>query len=262
MPKDKQMINNKFFKEWSSNMAYVLGFVVADGCVMKRKDRKDSFIFNITTKDREHLENIQKAMCSKYQIGLKSGGGSRERNISFVQITNKEICLDLINLGVIPRKTYNLGEIKIPDEYFADFARGFFDGDGTVYIYNVNNTPQIKVGFVCASAQFINHFNKQLCKFLGVKEKSVHLIKAHGIKANSYSIDFYISDCEKFYNFIYGNNPELYLERKLKVFEDWQNIKRRHYIKKDYPSKIGWHLNENLIRDGFPVYFPIYAANP
>jgi len=42
----------------------------------------------------------------------------------------------LINLGVIPRKTYNLGEIKIPDEYFADFARGFFDGDGTVYIYN------------------------------------------------------------------------------------------------------------------------------
>jgi len=136
MPKDKQMINNKFFKEWSSNMAYVLGFVVADGCVMKRKDRKDSFIFNITTKDREHLENIQKAMCSKYQIGLKSGGGSRERNISFVQITNKEICLDLINLGVIPRKTYNLGEIKIPDEYFADFARGFFDGDGTVYIYN------------------------------------------------------------------------------------------------------------------------------
>lgn len=81
MPKDKQMINNKFFKEWPSNMAYVLGFVVADGCVMKRKDRKDSFIFNITTKDREHLENIQKAMCSKYQIGLKSGGGSREREI-------------------------------------------------------------------------------------------------------------------------------------------------------------------------------------
>ena len=240
------MINDNFFESWSSNMAYVLGFVVADGCVMQRKGRKSSFMFNITTKDKGHLVNIQKVMCSKYKIGMKAGEGSIEKNVSFVQITNKKICLDLIDLGVVPRKTYGLGEINVPNEYSADFVRGFFDGDGSVYIYNVNDTSQIKVGFVCASVQFLDHFNKQLCKSLGVKEKSVHLTKAYGVRVARYSIDFYISDCEKLYNFMYGNNPELYLERKRKVFEEWQNIKRRHYIKQDYPSKIGWHLNKNL----------------
>lgn len=163
-----------------------------------------------------------------------------------MQISNKEICLDLISRGIIPRKTWILKSIDTPDKFFADFTRGFFDGDGTVYIYNVNGTPQIKVGFVCASLEFITDFNQKLCRSLGIKEKSIHCIPAKENKISRYSTDFYIGDCQKIYDFMYGNNPELYLERKLKVFNDWQNTKRRHYIKKDYPSKIGWHLNNNL----------------
>jgi len=241
-------------------MAYILGFVTADGCVTKRKNRKDSYVFNITTKDKEHLANIRKVIGSQHKIGLKRGGGLKEKNISTIQISNKTICLDLINLGIVPRKTYNLGEIKVSDEYFADFVRGFFDGDGSAYIYKVNNTPQIKVGFVCASMQFIDYFNKQLCRLLGVETKSIHIVPAYGKRVDRYSIDFYINDCEKLYNFMYGSNPELYLERKRKIFEEWQSIKRRHYIKKDYPSKIGWHLNDKLIlREDSPIYIADFA---
>jgi intein-encoded DNA endonuclease-like protein len=246
MLKDKQMINSKFFKEWSSNMAYILGFIVADGCVMKRKGRGDSFILNITTKDKKHLLKIQKAMRSNYQIGLKSRGGSSEKLYSFVQISNKEICLDLISLGVVPRKTYNLKTMDIPDEFFSDFTRGFLDGDGTVYIYKVNGTPQIKGGFVSPSLSFITEFNKQLCEAIDISCKAVHKFHSKNKNLPLYTICFYVDDCEKLTNFIYRNNSVLYLPRKRKIFEKWKSIKRRDYIKQNYPSKIGWQLNRTL----------------
>jgi len=243
----KQKVNTKFFQQWSPNMAYILGFIVADGSVWKRKNRKDSYVMNITSKDREHLEEMQKAMSSQYKLGLKSSGSSGEKKYSYIQISNKEICKDLINLGVVPRKTYNLNPIRVPNEYFSDFVRGFFDGDGSVYTYKVNKTQQVKVGFVSSSLSFITGFNQQLCKSLNIPTKSVHQkIDKHGIRMISYDICFYIDDCEKLAEFMYGNNPTLYLPRKRKVFEKWKLIKRRHYIKHKYPSKVGWQLNKNL----------------
>ena len=61
-----------------------------------------------------------------------------------------------------------------------------------------------------------------------------------------YSICFYIDDCEKLAGFMYRNNPTLCLFRKRQVFEKWKLIKRRHYIKQNYSSKIGWPLNQKV----------------
>lgn len=217
-------------------MSYVLGYFVADGCICVDKRRKNRpFTFNITSIDKDHLDKIKDALESEHKISKKPGmkGGFAYQ----IQIRNQVIARDLMDLGIMPRKTFNLGEIKVPDEYFADFVRGFFDGDGSVYVYNVNNVPQVKVGFVCASLSFITGFNQHLCRLLNITPKAIH--ETLNKKSNQflYSTCLYISDCEKIYNFMYGNNPELFLERKRKVFEEWQNIKRRHYIKKDYPSK-------------------------
>lgn len=241
-------------------MSYVLGYFVADGCICVDKTRKNRpFTFNITSVDKEHLDKIKNVLGSEHKISKKPG--MKGMFAYQIQFRNQILTKDLMNLGIMPRKTYNLSEVKVPDDYFADFVRGFFDGDGSVYIYNVNNTPQIKVGFVAASLSFITDFNEHLCRLLDITSKAIHKTLDKRRSQALYSTSLYISDCEKLYNFMYGNDPELYLERKLKVFDDWQNIKRRHYIKKDYPSKIGWHLNENLIRDGFPVYFPIYVTD-
>ena len=141
-------------------MSYILGFIVADGCILKRKNRKNSYIFNITNKEKQHLEKIKKAMSAAAPLGLKRSGYTKKKDCYFIQICNKEICKDLINLGILPRKTYNLKPIKVPDKYFPDFVRGFFDGDGTVYIYKVNNTPQIKVDFISTSYHFKGRFYK------------------------------------------------------------------------------------------------------
>lgn len=186
-------------------------------------------------------------MNAQQKIHSKSNGRAGLKNYYFIQIGHQEICKDLLGLGIQPRKTYNLNPIKVPERYFSDFVRGFFDGDGSVYIYNVNGTPQIKVGFVSSSFPFIDKFNQQLCGVLGIPHKAIH--KFHSKKKNlpQYNICFYIDDCEKLMKLIYGNNPSLYLSRKRQIFEKWKPIKRRHYIKQNYPSKVGWYLNQKVL---------------
>lgn len=245
-------INKKFFSSWNSNMSYVLGFVVADGCIgikrIRKKDGVKNYYFNITSKDGFHLENIKKVMNGLQKIYSKRSGYTNKKNYYFIQIGHQEICRDLLRLGIYPRKTYNLDPIKVPDKYFPDFVRGFFDGDGTVYILKVNGTPQIKAEFKNPSFDFINDLNQRLCKNLNIPRKTIHqeVPKRAWGKMVLYYICFYIDDCEKLNQFMYRNNPKLYLSRKRQVFEKWKLINRRHYIKQNYPSKIGWHLKAKL----------------
>jgi intein-encoded DNA endonuclease-like protein len=228
---DKQSkINQNFFKIWLPEMAYILGFIVADGCIIKRKDRKDSYILNITSKDIEILEKIKTAIQSEYQIGKKYN--SLGLPYGQIQICNNTICKDLIRLGINPQKTYNIKPLNIPQKHFPDFVRGFFDGDGTVYIYNVNKTPQIKSGFVCASLDFLDDFNKKLCKSLSIKSKNIYKTVALNNRVPQYSIRFCVNDSKKLEEFMYQNNPPLYLNRKKQIFNKWKTISRRHYIKK------------------------------
>jgi len=244
--KSKIKINQDFFKTWSSDMAYVLGFVVADGCVCKRKDRINSYIFDITSKDKSILIKIKKVLRSDHTIGIKYNSLKMPYNHLF--ICNKVICEDLIKLGINPRKTYNLEPIKVPEKYFPDYVRGFFDGDGSVYIQKVNGTLQIKSSFVGASLPFIKVFNKRLCGLLVIPEKSIHMqTDRTGKRVAQYNIHFYIDDSEKLAKFMYGNNSTLYLDRKKKIFGRWKSIKRRRYIKQNYPSKIGWRLNQKAV---------------
>ena len=41
----------------------------------------------------------------------------------------------MIAIGLTPRKSFIIGALKIPDEYFSDFVRGCIDCDGTVLVY-------------------------------------------------------------------------------------------------------------------------------
>ncbi len=241
----KRHIDKDFFKTWTEEMSYILGYIVADGCIYKRKDRKNSYVLNITSKDRDHLRRINESLHSDYPISIKYN--SQRMPYSQIQISNLEICKDLMNLGILPRKTIHLEPINVRSKYFPDFVRGFFDGDGSVYIYKVNYVSQIKASFVCASYSFLSHFNTNLCEGLDILPKSIHQeLPKKSRSLVKYRIDFYISDCEKLAKYLYKNDPTLYLSRKRRIFESWESKPRRHYVKKNYPSKIGWHLNKQI----------------
>lgn len=230
-------------------MSYVLGVITADGSLSIKRIRKDGskqYSLDITNKKISLLRKIRKIMQSQQKIGLKYNGRNKEEKYYRIQIGHQEICKDLLNLGIKPRKTYEPFIIKVPQKYFPDFVRGFFDGDGTVYIYEVNGTPQIKASFRNTSLPFITRFNRQLCASLNIPVKAIH--KEINKKGNipEYAIYFYIDDCEKLSKFMYGNESPVYLPCKRRIFKKWKSIQRRQYIKRNYPPKIGWLLSQKI----------------
>ncbi len=208
-------------------MAYILGYIVADGCIISTRNNT-SDILNITSKDYSHLNKIKKVLYPSSTISRKknSSGGFGFQ----IQIRNSTLCGDLRKLGITPRKTYTLNYFRVPQKMFSHFARGFFDGDGTVYIYMVNGTPQIKAGFVSASKKFLYGFTEELSKSLGLNGKKIHTKKDEkGIRAVTYYSYYYVKDCIKLEKLFYSENSNLYLERKKEVFNRWSNTLRREY---------------------------------
>ena len=119
-------VNNNYFSEQNNRMAYIMGFFAADGNVSKNGNRIQS---QLSLKDKGHLEMIQSEIggCEVYEYesnGYKSCGW---------HCCSSQIKKDLAVYGIIPHKTGTLSIPKVLDkQYWKDFIRGYFDGDGTI----------------------------------------------------------------------------------------------------------------------------------
>src|SRR3989338_7724074 len=91
-------VNSHFFKTWTPEMSYILGFIVADGCVSSTKERPNSLTVNITSADKPLLIKIRKAINSEHKISQKyNSSGDRSYQIQF---RNQILARDLIDLGI------------------------------------------------------------------------------------------------------------------------------------------------------------------
>ena len=122
--------NENFFKKWSPEMAYVLGFFTADGNMIKNK--RGGYYIEFTGCDLEILEKIKTLLKSSNKI---TGRRRTERSkVCYrIQIRSKNLFDDLLQLGMVPCKSNIIRLPHIPQLYFTDFLRGYFDGDGCVY---------------------------------------------------------------------------------------------------------------------------------
>lgn len=119
--KRKYQINEDYFKCWSPNMAYILGFFLADG-VISGVGQTVSF----AQKESEILEQIRDEMESPI--------GEYKNGVHFLNINSKIIKDDLINIhGLTPNKSKTVEFPYVPDKYMHHFVRGYFDGDGSIY---------------------------------------------------------------------------------------------------------------------------------
>ncbi len=109
-------------------MAYILGFMYADGNIVESK--RGNHYVAIYTADKKLLVAMAKCMKADHKISERiSETGSNFR----IQIGSKEWFADLGILGLFPNKTSRMRLPKIPTHFFGDFVRGFFDGDGSVW---------------------------------------------------------------------------------------------------------------------------------
>ncbi|MCC7500775.1 LAGLIDADG family homing endonuclease [Candidatus Nomurabacteria bacterium] len=72
----------------------------------------------------------------------------------------------------MPAKSKKLATLKISDEYFFDFLRGYFDGDGCSYSYYdplFPNSYRFYISFISASPPFLEWLQAELTLLTGVK---------------------------------------------------------------------------------------------
>src|SRR3989344_5923597 len=128
MPIYREM-HRRFFRIWSSEMAYVLGFFVADGNMIRNK--RGAYFISIEITDKDILEKMKKAIGSTHKISIRKNQFP-EKDSYRLQIGSKAMFNDLLKLGITPNKSKTIDLPEIPKNYFSDFLRGYFDGDGCI----------------------------------------------------------------------------------------------------------------------------------
>lgn len=201
----KYQINDNYFKEENENMAYLIGFLAADGSVIERTNILKIAVAEV---DKDFLELIMKELESNYPIRKYiSKQGFTSYSSSPRSITILE---DLKKYNIIKNKTYNFTfPINLNKKYWGDFIRGYFDGDGTV----------------CTAGKSAIRFS--ICSHeKDVLEKIIDYFYENGIskvniqkKENTYYFQYSNTATRQIYSILYANNPKLYLPRKKEKYE-------------------------------------------
>lgn len=129
--KYKYKVNKRFFDTWSREMAWVLGYIYADGCIVENP----ALYLTFHCLDREILEKINKALASNHPIRARLTYLTKKRELKkpyVLNIYNNYLITRLIELGVFPRKSNVIVFPSMPKGYVKHFIRGYFDGDGCV----------------------------------------------------------------------------------------------------------------------------------
>lgn len=202
--------------EWSAEFAYAIGLLTTDGSLSA-----DSRHIDLTSKDKEQLENFLKCLKSKNKISFKDSG--RNKKYLRVQLGDVNFYRFLIEIGLMPKKTKRLNKIEIPKRYFFDFIRGHFDGDGTFYSYfdpRWKSSYMFYTVLVSASKNHIYWLRKTIRSFLGVEG---HITKS--IHSSVYQLKYAKAESLKLLPHMYYNSDVVCLSRKrLKIEKAFRTV--------------------------------------
>ena len=223
-----------FAGSWSPNMAWLIGYIFADGSVSKNGKRGLVLGFSTVESDGYLLEQVREELKSCHKIIHNAGRILRKKNGAVYQcqpqvslnVTNSKLCSDLMSrFGVNHRKSYHDYPFpSIPHEYFTYFVRGFFDGDGCVYIHK-NGCCRVSV---VGTFKFIQSMQKRVCRVLGISENGIDKHKLDEVYRTAWAAN---KDIVKLYRWLYPE-PDLcrfLLKRKKDKFEEKMRLLQNKY---------------------------------
>ncbi len=152
---------------WSSKIAYAVGLMASDGCLSP-----DGRHLNLTSKDSEQIENIRECLGLSAKISTKRGSNIDKGICYQIQWSDVTLYKFLLDVGLTPRKSLTLGALNVPDQYFFDFLRGSFDGDGSFYSYfdlRWKNSFMFYLSFTSASNLHIKWLQETISRLTGAK---------------------------------------------------------------------------------------------
>jgi hypothetical protein len=215
--KGKENLNHNFFHEIDSEIkAYLLGYITADGCVVNNSLQIASIDLELLELIKSYISPDQTIYKCKLRINKANNGQQSQKYC--IHINNMHLINDLAQYGIIPNKTYK--NMLFPDlkpDLIKHYIRGFFDGDGSIYLNKSRNTAQIK--FSNTSLNILqtiqNYFN--FCNFYyEIFPSSVKGINIYYMSNNSRA------GIKGIFKSMY-NNSNFFLSRKYNKFLEFLN---------------------------------------
>jgi hypothetical protein len=133
-----ELKNDKFFELIDTeSKAYWLGFMFADGCIIRRPYGVSGIQVGLNIKDKNHLEKFKKDLGSNHPLYEK---GKKLTpfgvcDMIYLCVARVGLAQQLISHGCIPNKTLVLkypNRSSLPEELDRHFIRGYFDADGCI----------------------------------------------------------------------------------------------------------------------------------
>lgn len=213
-------------------MAYVLGFVAADGHITD----KGVLIINLAIRDLEHLEMINNLLdninpVAKYEAKIKD----KSYPAAKLKCNNVSVIKEYLNLSLECYKTLELNFPYIPKEYRSHFIRGYMDGDGPIMIKYRPKDRQyaiLQVDFI-GTENFLNSLIKIFCDEVSTRFKKL------SPKGRNFTIRYTSTEAHKILDYLYKDSDNLRLERKYKRFQGYLDICKL----------LGRDINANIKRD-------------
>lgn len=204
-------LNKKLFLNITTKeIAYLYGFIWADGHIVIRENKYDyRVMIKIAKGDGKEIKDIL-LKTGDWCISYPNNGGT----IQFQASKNDKEIVNflkdndyLIKSGASPDKILS----KIPEHLKHYWWRGYFDGDGYVCKswWNIDIASAIEQNWL---------FAKKMCKELDITFRSKKNISKCGNSSHFYLVSRY--DCIKFLTYIYKDfsKDKMGLKRKYNTF--------------------------------------------
>lgn len=196
---------------WNPPIAYLAGLIASDGCLIK-----DGRHINLTSTDIGLLEEAKNILSLNCAIAKKKNGFGGYGY--FIQFSDVSLYDFLQQAGITPAKSKTILKVDLPDQYYRDFLRGLFDGDGCIYGFwdkRWRSSLMYYTEFTSASVGFLDWLhskNKELVDVTKGRIKS-------GVRASSLS--YAKADSQKLFTFMYYDYDLPALGRKRTKFVDF-----------------------------------------
>lgn len=213
----KYRVNEQFFDKWTRDMAYILGYIYADGSLEDASYLRGKYI-RASSVDKSLIMSVKKALGSDHPIVETKNWLDNRKTRFLIRIGSKKMYASLEARGLCPKKSLIIGFPQVPDKYLADFIRGYFDGDGCVYLemtagkQNKFIIKKLSTIFTSGSDKFLKYLGEELRRKILVKDIAV--TNSH----RSFQLRYSTEDSGKIFKFIYGSNPRFFLKRKLTTY--------------------------------------------
>lgn len=200
----------------SEEKAYILGLMYADGWT----DGENRVGITLQDRDKDILLKIKDIICPDNTL-------KKEKNNWKLCFCSQKLALNLNKWGLKKNKTYIGSNIPpIEKNLIRHFIRGYFDGDGTIYL----DRGYLRINICSITVEILKEFKQE---FAASEIESIINMENRQNKTYRLPVGF-TTNCKDMYRVFIRKNASLillhkylyedatlFLERKKEKFDDW-----------------------------------------